>query len=624
MVCIINVQTLNFSNLVDLVINLDKSKDKDLGDQKDYCPYCEKPFSRVSLHLQKLHSNEKNVIQYMSCKKQKMKNALKMRLRNLGNHLHNIKVLQSGEGSCIVTHRPKYQGRSASTSEDSYLPCVHCFDYYDKNELWKHARVCIFQQEGVEQNYQMRYIYLGKLLLASESHAAAQVHKLTSKMADDIVTHVVKEDRLINKLCFLFCLMHESNKEKLADIGHSLRLAAMLLIELRKLVPGIIAFENFIDPNYFKYFVQAAGNIGKCNNATKNLSESDILRIGWLLKKLVMLIETDDIENFQSKKREQAVAFAVIINKWWKNSCLNNIVRSNNQKITLFSVAENVKMLSLYLIGRIHGHSSKLKEFGGNSLHYNALLNCLLSFIILFNMKWGNVVANMTVHGYKCQHAGSILSKLSSSKLQMELYKGLRYIEVHGRNGRVFPIFLNEMIKDALRLLFLCRKPIGIPRENQHVFINSSGAQITGCSTLNDAAMECGALTPNILGAPELRKHVMTMTQLFNSTEKKLDILATHLELDDTVRQTFHQLPHDASQVAKVSKIIFLQEKGVFDNTLSKSYDELDMNLDEEIKSKIILFHFQIMIKVEHSVKMRKHENTWIFTFVYTYIERCD
>ena len=89
-----------------------------------------------------------------------------------------------------------------------------------------------------------------------------------------------------------------------------------------------------------------------------------------------------------------------------------------------------------------------------------------------------------------------------------------------------------------------------------------------------------------------------------------MDILATHLELDDTVRQTFHQLPHDASQVAKVSKIIFLQEKGVFDNTLSKSYDELDMNLDEEIKSKIILFHFQIMIKLENLVKMRKHANT--------------
>ena len=72
---------------------------------------------------------------------------------------------------------------------------------------------------------------------------------------------------------------------------------------------------------------------------------------------------------------------------------------------------------------------------------------------------------------------------------------------------------------------------------------------------------------------------------IFNSTEKKLDILATHLELDETVRQTFHQLPYDALQVAKVSKIIPLQEKGLFDNMLSKSYDELDMNLDEEVKS---------------------------------------
>ena len=64
-----------------------------------------------------------------------------------------------------------------------------------------------------------------------------------------------------------------------------------------------------------------------------------------------------------------------------------------------------------------------------------------------------------------------------------------------------------------------------------------------------------------------------------------MDILATHLELDETVRQTFHQLPYDALQVAKVSKIIPLQEKGLFDNMLSKSYDELDMNLDEEVKS---------------------------------------
>ena len=73
----------------------------------------------------------------LSCNDKVVKEKLMTKLRNLGNHLHNMDVLKAGKGTLQVV----YQEADAKDAS-SYVPCPHCLGYYGKKELWKHANCC--------------------------------------------------------------------------------------------------------------------------------------------------------------------------------------------------------------------------------------------------------------------------------------------------------------------------------------------------------------------------------------------------------------------------------------------------------------------------------------------------
>jgi len=54
------------------------------------------------------------------CKDKIKRNQLIARLRNLGNHCHNVEVMQKREGEIMVTHR-----KTVATDATEYVPCDH-------------------------------------------------------------------------------------------------------------------------------------------------------------------------------------------------------------------------------------------------------------------------------------------------------------------------------------------------------------------------------------------------------------------------------------------------------------------------------------------------------------------
>ena len=531
--------------------------------------------------------NERDVVEFTCCKDDKLRIALMGRLRNLGNHLRNKRVLQAGEGTFIVSYIPRSVS-SDSKNETCYLPCVYCLGYYAKATLWKHSSRCLLRkEENVINQQQARHAYQGRMLLASELHSGSQVRKLISKMKDDWITCVIKGDSLINRLGALLCLMYKSDKTSRNEFRYYLRLTAMMLVELRKLVPGVTALEEFVDPAYFNHFVLAAHNLNKNNGHNVNLSETKLSKLKWLLQKMAIMVQNDNIQSFSSEKRRKAIAFENLVLKEWKTKFMPNVsISKSAPAVTLVSICHDVKILSDYLTERIRWHSKYLQEDRGDSAHYNFLQSALLAFIILFNMKRGGVVSNMTVREFKNQHASSLWNRHCLSKLEQEVAKQLRHVEVSGRRSHVFPIFITAIMSQALELLIDCRKSVGIPNDNQNVFINSNGIQLLGYTSLKDASEECGAKRPDVIWAPELRRDVMTMAQIFNFEKKELDVLAEYLAIDVGHRNRYYRLPHEPLQVAKVSKVVSLKEKCEFDHNPSLKLDELDMNLNEEIKGR--------------------------------------
>jgi len=74
-------------------------KECDEYGKKQFCPYCEKPFSKLPCHLQEQHHDEMQVQSAFSFPKNSegRKKAFRL-LRNLGNSQHNRSVLRESKG----------------------------------------------------------------------------------------------------------------------------------------------------------------------------------------------------------------------------------------------------------------------------------------------------------------------------------------------------------------------------------------------------------------------------------------------------------------------------------------------------------------------------------------------
>ena len=69
----------------------------DKGNVPHFCVFCEKPQARLKRYLLAKHKDEKTLIPLMNAGKDRVKQEL-TKLRHAGDHAHNVKVLQSGNG----------------------------------------------------------------------------------------------------------------------------------------------------------------------------------------------------------------------------------------------------------------------------------------------------------------------------------------------------------------------------------------------------------------------------------------------------------------------------------------------------------------------------------------------
>ena len=99
-----------------------------------------------------MHKQEE-VVEYMQEMNKHEKEKLYGKLRKLGNHLHNIKVLKSGGGLPAVTYRPR--GMDGTGSPEDYGPCFNCYGYYPRRQLWCHNKSSKFATKSCKKERTM-------------------------------------------------------------------------------------------------------------------------------------------------------------------------------------------------------------------------------------------------------------------------------------------------------------------------------------------------------------------------------------------------------------------------------------------------------------------------------------
>lgn len=85
-----------------------------------------------------------------------------------------------------------------------------------------------------------------------------------------------------------------------------------------------------------------------------------------------------------------------------------------------------------------------------------------------------------------------------------------------------------------------------------------------------------GCKNPQALISTRLRKHLATLSQIFNMTDNDLEQPATFMGHTTGVHRKSYRLPDDIYQTAKTSKLLLLMEQGSSARYKGKSLDEIE------------------------------------------------
>ena len=109
--------------------------------KRHYCLFCFKPVTQIHRHLWFSHRDVKEVklLKKMPAKEAKLE---RLRLKILGNHQNNVKVLEAGSGTLMITRKP---GSTARVSD--YGPCPHCKGWYLRRNMKDHLKTCSFYED---------------------------------------------------------------------------------------------------------------------------------------------------------------------------------------------------------------------------------------------------------------------------------------------------------------------------------------------------------------------------------------------------------------------------------------------------------------------------------------------
>ena len=75
-------------------------------DKKYHCLFCGEEVAQLPRHLYSIHADEHEVIEILASSDSSQRSRLLTKLRNMGNHKHNLATLRAGTGKLAVVYRP--------------------------------------------------------------------------------------------------------------------------------------------------------------------------------------------------------------------------------------------------------------------------------------------------------------------------------------------------------------------------------------------------------------------------------------------------------------------------------------------------------------------------------------
>lgn len=551
------------------------SSEKIYKRKRDHCYFCESDVLNFGRHILRSHPMEFEVSQISSMPpKSRQRRQMIDMLRRKGNYL--------SENSKPV--------RESYIPNQSVLPCDNCLGLFSAKLLYRHRNKCGKKLPGNAQT-------------AAQSQMTSHV-RVDRRLSSQVFPHMradktsleVKKDPLICAYGARYLTTHRE-KHFINITSRKMRELGRLLLEIKKLQPTIRNMTQALDPQYFDLFVEATKIISKYNADTDRYESPTLaMNIVNSLKDCcdiaLTFLMTKKNHNNGINSAEAEANFRGMLHLFKSNwrfeissHAASNLNLNKWNKVTIVPLAKDLKLLKQYLKRVAEGAIRKLNKNKFDTSAYTELTETVYCRVILLNRKRPGELERMLVHTYISSENKPTYEEFGQTITPTEriLLKKLKRIVIRGKRGRGVPVLFSQDVQDHLNILLESRSNF-VPKENNYLFgrVNLL-TPISGYKVLSKYAKACGAKNPSAITSTRLRKHLATLTQLFNMNDQDIEQLATFMGHTPGVHRNSYRLPDDIYQTAKISKILLLMEEGGAGQFKGKSIDEINIEMDTNL-----------------------------------------
>ena len=551
-----------------------------MWNKRDHCVYCFNDVTKFSRHVVRHHQCESKVQEILALKVgDKKRKYLFNKLRNEGN------FLKSCAEEYVVPIRKPVLGDSDLPTRSTYLPCKYCKGFYKKHALYRHIKNCAHNETN--NNGRTSAQADGQSLLSSYRSSDLLRKEVFPKMRADNISFVAKTDPIICAVAARYLKSHREKQSYLVA-SRKMRQLALLLIKIKTKIK-VKTLLDCLDPVNFDVIVECTKAIARFNPTSETYDAPSLAKnMGTQLKECIDVAKNMLLKKFQtetdSTKKLQALK-ELISNEWQyevSTIAIQNLSQNKWNKPSLVPLAEDLTLLKSYLLSQSEKYRNTLDLNPNDEKAFKTLQEICYIELLLLNRRRAGELQRITVHTYTTYINNYNSSEFDNciSESEKMLMKSFKRLVIKGKRGRGVPVlFTEEMIKNT-EMLLKNRKHF-IPQNNVYLFANpKSLSSISGTKAIYKHVRLAGVKNAAALTSTRLRKHLATMSQVINLSEQDLEQLATFMGHTSDIHKTYYRLPNDVYQMAKVSKLLLLNEKGEASKFKGKTLDEIEIDLD--------------------------------------------
>ncbi len=310
-----------------------------------------------------------------------------------------LQVLKSGKGELVLARRPNTKVNKTAAD---FIPCEFCYQLYDQDCMYLHARNCIF---APEKRPTVNYRRNGKALLARFCAPKLGMDKLgiiyehiKDTQKNPGIKAVCIDDSLIRFFAeFLFSQLgpkHEQRQKDCGNIRTKIRYVARLLILLNKDKPKPKDLDHYICADRFSEVVEGVKDLAvetDCPMIAQN--------IGHYLRYITLLKISSSIEKNDNKGKADGNEFKQLMDLHW-NDKVTSIAKRRQSLRTLSKAELQPLPQDVWKLGKWAESKSKelmVKDEKLTDEEYKLLSQLLLTRLIIFNKVEHREVHNLTV-----------------------------------------------------------------------------------------------------------------------------------------------------------------------------------------------------------------------------------